>query len=60
MLIEIVVALIIIGLLLWLIQQLPLDPMIMTIIRVVLIIGVILWLLSFTGAYGHAGLGWCR
>lgn len=47
MLISIVITLIVIGLLLWLIQQLPLDPTIMMIIRVVIIVFAIIWLLQF-------------
>lgn len=47
MLISIVITLIIIGLLLWLVQQLPLDATIMMIIRVVIIIFAIIWLLQF-------------
>jgi hypothetical protein len=42
--ISIVIPLIILGLLLWVIGMLPLDPKIMQVIRVVAIILVVLWL----------------
>lgn len=52
MLISIVVALVIVGLLLWVISQIPMDPVIARIIRVVVIVVVVLWLLQiFTGVF---------
>ena len=45
-LISIVVALIIVGLILWVVSQIPMDPVIARIIRVVVIVCVVLWLLS--------------
>jgi hypothetical protein len=44
-LLEVVVALAIVGLLLWVIQQIPMDPTIARIIRVVVIVAVCIWLL---------------
>ncbi len=45
-LLQIVVALAIVGLLLWVIQQIPMDATIAKIIRVVVIVFVSLWLLQ--------------
>jgi hypothetical protein len=45
-LIEVVVALAIVGLILWVIQQIPMDPTIARIIRVVVIVAVCIWLLT--------------
>lgn len=44
-LIQIVVALVIVGLILWAIQQFPIDPAISRVIRVVVIVVVVIWLL---------------
>ncbi len=46
LLIDVVVALIIVGLVLWVIEQIPMDAMIARIIRVVVVVCVVLWLLS--------------
>lgn len=46
-LIQIVVALAIVGLSLWVVQQVPMDPAIAKIIRVVVIVITCLWLLSY-------------
>jgi hypothetical protein len=46
-LINIVVMLIIVGLALWVLSVLPLDPTIKQIIRVVIIVFVCIWLLYF-------------
>ena len=55
-LIEIIVALIIVGLLLWVVQQIPMDPAIARIIRVVAIVFVVIWLLYILmGAFGSGG-----
>lgn len=45
-LIQIVIALVIIGLVLWVIQQIPMDAAIARIIRVVIVVAVVIWLLS--------------
>jgi hypothetical protein len=44
-LIEIIIVLVVIGLAMWILQQIPMDPVIARIIRVVLIVFVALWLL---------------
>lgn len=44
-LIQVVIALVVIGLVLWVVQQIPLDAAIQKIIRVVVIVSVVLWLL---------------
>jgi len=50
-LIQIVFVLIIVGLLLWVVQQIPMDPTIAKIIRVVVVVVVCLWLLSVLLGY---------
>lgn len=55
-LISLLVALIIFGLILWAIGQLPLDPVIARILRVVAIVFLILWLLSLLGVFTGAGI----
>jgi low temperature requirement protein LtrA len=45
-LIQIVVALIIVGLVLWVVSQIPMDATIARIIRVVVIVAVCIWLIS--------------
>lgn len=50
-LIEIVIVLVIVGLILWVVQQIPMDATIARIIRVVVIVAVCLWLLSLLVAY---------
>lgn len=55
MLIQLIVALVIVGLLLWVVSQIPMDPTIARIIRVVVIVVVVIYLLeAFTGLF--AGL----
>jgi hypothetical protein len=54
-LIQIVVALCIVGLVLWVVQQIPMDPTIAKIIRVVVIVVVCLWLLSLLAGWGGFG-----
>jgi cytochrome b subunit of formate dehydrogenase len=50
MLISLVIALVVAGLILWAIEQFPLDPTIVRIIRVVVIVAVVLYCLTaFTG-----------
>jgi len=56
MLIQLVVALIVVGLLLWVVSQIPMDPTIARIIRVVVIVCVVLYLLNvFTGVFAGSG-----
>ncbi len=56
-LIQVVVALVIVGLILWIIEQIPMDATIARILRVVVIVVVCLWLLSLlVGAFG--GFPW--
>lgn len=55
-LIEIIVALVVVGLLLWVVSQIPMDATIARIIRVVVIVAVVLWLLwTFMGVFGAGG-----
>lgn len=51
MIVNVIVALIIFGVLLWGVMQLPLDPMIKTIIRVVAVVCLVLWLLKAFGLW---------
>ena len=55
-LIQIVIVLVVVGLMLWVIQQIPMDAAIARIIRVVVIVFVVLWLL--TVLMGVFGGGW--
>lgn len=48
-LIGLIIALVILGLVLWLVNQLPLDNMIKIIIRVAVIIVLLLWLVNAFG-----------
>lgn len=54
--IQLLVVLVVIGLLLWLLDQLPIDATIKQIIRVVVIVLIILWLLSVFFGLGSLGL----
>ncbi len=54
-LIQIVFVLIIVGLLLWVVQQIPMDATIAKIIRVVVVVVVCLWLLSVLLGYLPSG-----
>lgn len=57
-LISLIVTLIIIGLLLWLVSQLPIDATIQRIIHIVVIVCVILWLIGiFFGPVGDFRIG---
>ena len=57
MLIQIIVALIIVGLLLWVVEQIPMDATIARIIRVVVIVAVVLYLLQiFTGVFSGVNM----
>jgi hypothetical protein len=49
-LIGLIVTLVVVGLLLWLINQfIPMDPKIKTILNIVVLVAVVLWLLSAFG-----------
>lgn len=53
---SLIVLLIIVGVGLYLVQLIPMDPKILTIIRVVVILAVVLWLLDLfvdLGSIGH-------
>lgn len=54
-LIQLLVVLIVVGLLLWVIQQIPMDAAIARVIRVVVIVVVCIWLLYFLVGYLPAG-----
>ncbi len=56
-LLQIIVVLIIVGLILWAVSQIPMDPAIAKIIRVIVIVCVVLWLLSILLGYSGAGIG---
>lgn len=51
-LIQIIIALCIVGLVLWVVSQIPMDPTMAKIIRVVVIVFVCLWLLSLLSGWG--------
>lgn len=58
-LIEILIVLVVIGLAMWILQQIPMDPTIARIIRVVLIVFVALWLLYIlVGFLPSGGFGY--
>lgn len=52
-LITIVLVLIVVGIVLWLVNMIPMDPTIHMIIRVIVIVAVILWLLRAFGLLGE-------
>jgi uncharacterized MnhB-related membrane protein len=54
-LINIIIVLVVVGLLLWVLQQIPMDATIARIIRVVVIVCVCLWLLSMLMGYLPVG-----
>jgi len=62
-LVQLVVVLIVVGILLWLVNNfIPMDPMIKRILNIVVIIAVVLWLLSAFGVFStlrgvHIGPG---
>ena len=58
-LISVVIALLVVGLILWLLSIIPgIDPTIMQIIRVIIIVCMVLWLLSVLLGYsGGIGVG---
>ena len=55
--IQIVIALCVVGLLLWVVSQIPMDPTIARIIRVVVIVAVCLWLLSMLAGWPGLDIG---
>ena len=56
-LINVVIALIIVGVLLWLINTyLPMDGKIKSILNIVVVVAVVLWLLRGFGVLGSMGL----
>jgi hypothetical protein len=52
MIVSILVALIVCGVLLWAVMQLPIDPVIKNIARVVVVVLLVLWLLRVLGLWG--------
>ena len=55
-LISLIITLIVVGMLLWLINNyIPMDGKIKKILNVVVVICVVLWLLSVFGVLGHSG-----
>ena len=55
-LLTIVLTLIVVGVLLWLLEQyIPMDPTLKRIIHIVVIICVVLWLLQAFGILGYLG-----
>jgi len=56
-LLQVLVALVIVGLLLWIVEQIPMDATIARIIRVIVIVVVCLWLLQLlVGVFGGYAL----
>lgn len=49
---SIIVALVLVGLALWVVGQIPMDPTVARILRVVVIVAVVLWLLQAFGLLG--------
>jgi hypothetical protein len=50
-LLQLIIVLVIVGLVLWIITMIPIDPFIVRVIRVVVIVAVCLWLLSLVTGY---------
>jgi hypothetical protein len=48
-LISIIVVLVLVGLALWVVGQIPMDPTIARILRVVVVVALVLWLLQAFG-----------
>jgi type IV secretory pathway TrbL component len=44
---QLIIVLIVVGLILWAVSQIPMDPTIARIVRVVVIVCVVIWLLYF-------------
>jgi hypothetical protein len=51
-LISIIVALVLVGLALWVVGQIPMDATVARILRVVVIVALVLWLLQAFGLLG--------
>ncbi len=54
-LVSIIIGLVVVGLILWVIEQIPMDATILKIIRVVVIVVVVLYLLSLVSGSGWLG-----
>lgn len=60
-LVEVIVALLIVGLIIWLLGYLPIDPKIRQIITVILVVVIIIWALYFLlGVLPSGGLSFRR
>jgi type IV secretory pathway TrbL component len=55
-LISILVVLLVVGVLLWAIRKLPIDPMVMNLIYVVVVVALVLWLLQAFGLLHGTGI----
>lgn len=55
LLIQVVIVLVMVGLVLWVVQQFPMDATIARLIRVVVIVAVCLWLLYLLAALFGSG-----
>jgi hypothetical protein len=51
-LLSLVVALVVVGLLLWVVAQIPMDPTVRRILQVVVVVVLVLWLLQTFGLLG--------
>ena len=59
MLLNIIIVLIVVGVLLWLVNNyIPMDSKIKSILNAVVIIAVVIWLLQAFGVLGSLGSGW--
>jgi hypothetical protein len=59
-LLELVIVLVVVGLLLWILQQIPMDPTFARIVRVVIIVAVCIWLIYFLVGLLPGGLAFPR
>lgn len=57
-LIQILIALVIVGLILWAVQQIPMDPAIARIIRVVVVVFVCIWLIYILASLLPGGVAY--
>ena len=57
-LVSVLIALLIVGLILWAISQIPMDPLIARIIRVVVVVIVCIWLIYFLAGFLPGGLSY--
>lgn len=55
-LISIIVAIVIVGVLLWAVGQIPMDPTIARILRVVVVVALVLWLLRAFGLFSGSAI----